>query len=748
MEKGSLPAGAVAHGATVFDLQPETCHLPSPGRMKPPPFLLGAALLFWGWQSGLLLPGMVMAAVLESARFVKTRWELGEEDLRRLWTFCALLTLGALVYAFTANDGPSNFSTFIQNPNPATQGGAGVSTSRTSAALIRWLPMLFFLFVAAQAYNTRDTVPLAAISLIHRRRRLQARRRGQPPPPEREVPVGYPYFAVCLLGASVHAPQGGWFDSFYWGLCGLLAWALWAQRSRRFSLAVWAGALLIAIGLGFAGQRGVAQLLGVLQNLNVQWLAQLMRPGTDADQSRTALGRIGELKLSPRIVVRLQVKEGSEPPEYLREASYRTYGSEIWRAGGGTNGFDAVSETAPDSATWVLVPGKTNLASVRIASYLNGWKDGTRAGLLPLPRTSGQLEQLRAFTLEKNATGSVLATGPGLVVFDALYGPGAAMDSPAVPVDDLSVPDRERPVLRQVAADWQLDANDLAQTLRTLHNQFADNFTYSTWQGRRRFSRTNDTPLTRFLLKTRRGHCEYFATATVLLLRQAGFPARYAVGYAVHEGSGRKYVVRQRDAHAWCLVWDAQRGEWLDFDTTPASWIEAERAGFSPWLWVSDAWSRLRYEFAKVWWGQTNLRQYLLWSLVPMLAVLLFQILFRRGRRRRPSGYLDGPTSAVWPGLDSEFYLLEQRLAGRGVPREMGEPLSDWLERAARATGREDLRPRLRDLLRLHYRYRFDPPGLSESDRAALREGVRACQASLDHGADRHAPAGRPATRS
>ena len=41
--------------------------------MKPPPFLLGAALLFWGWQSDLLLVGGVLAVVFESARFIKAR---------------------------------------------------------------------------------------------------------------------------------------------------------------------------------------------------------------------------------------------------------------------------------------------------------------------------------------------------------------------------------------------------------------------------------------------------------------------------------------------------------------------------------------------------------------------------------------------------------------------------------------------------------------------------------------------------
>ena len=46
--------------------------------MKPPPFLLGAALLFWGWQTGFLVYGAAMAVVLESAQWIKTRWEFGD----------------------------------------------------------------------------------------------------------------------------------------------------------------------------------------------------------------------------------------------------------------------------------------------------------------------------------------------------------------------------------------------------------------------------------------------------------------------------------------------------------------------------------------------------------------------------------------------------------------------------------------------------------------------------------------------
>ena len=82
-------------------------------------------------------------------------------------------------------------------------------------------------------------------------------------------------------------------------------------------------------------------------------------------------------------------------------------------------------------------------------------------------------------------------------------------------------------------------------------------------------ARPGRTALEEFLLTTRAGHCEYFATATALLLREAGVPARYAVGYAVHEWSrveGR-WIVRARDAHAWALAW--VDGAWVEVDTTP-----------------------------------------------------------------------------------------------------------------------------------------------------------------------------------
>jgi protein-glutamine gamma-glutamyltransferase len=340
-----------------------------------------------------------------------------------------------------------------------------------------------------------------------------------------------------------------------------------------------------------------------------------------------------------------------------------------------------------------------------------------------LPTGTGRLENLSAWVVQKNNLGAVLAEGPGLVMFDALYEPGATIDSPANTNLDTHVPLKEIPALDQVIEELQLKQQSRRQVMHTLSAFFQDtnNFTYSSWQDLEKGRGTNVTPLARFLLRTHRGHCEYFATATVLLLRQLHIPARYAVGYAVHETSGKQYVVRQRDAHAWCLVWNPINETWQDFDTTPASWSEAEARHASPMQFLSDFWSRIRFEVAKIRWGQSHLRQYLLWGLAPVLALLLYQIIFRSRRQRQPLNPDGAGTGTAWPGLDSEFYQVERKLARRGAARQPCEPLSAWLLRTSTDPALADMRDHLRELLTLHYRYRFDPEGLNQTDREALR---------------------------
>src|SRR5436305_2837729 len=98
--------------------------------MKPAPFLMGTALIFWGWQSDLLLPGALMAVAIETARFVQTRWDLADEDFSRIWAFCGLLLLASAVYAFASTDGPTNVVGLFARPSLRTERSAGVRMAR------------------------------------------------------------------------------------------------------------------------------------------------------------------------------------------------------------------------------------------------------------------------------------------------------------------------------------------------------------------------------------------------------------------------------------------------------------------------------------------------------------------------------------------------------------------------------------------------------------------------------------------
>jgi transglutaminase-like putative cysteine protease len=74
-----------------------------------------------------------------------------------------------------------------------------------------------------------------------------------------------------------------------------------------------------------------------------------------------------------------------------------------------------------------------------------------------------------------------------------------------------------------------------------------------------------------FLFVSRRGFCEHYASAFVVLMRAAGIPARVVTGYQGGELNplGDYWIVRQRDAHAWAEVWLPNLG-WTRVDPTAA----------------------------------------------------------------------------------------------------------------------------------------------------------------------------------
>jgi transglutaminase-like putative cysteine protease len=85
-------------------------------------------------------------------------------------------------------------------------------------------------------------------------------------------------------------------------------------------------------------------------------------------------------------------------------------------------------------------------------------------------------------------------------------------------------------------------------------------------------------PLSNFLFVTRRGYCEYFASALAVMLRTQGIPSRVVTGFQsgyFNEVSGL-YVVRASDAHAWVEAWMPIPGRpevqgWVTLDPTPSA---------------------------------------------------------------------------------------------------------------------------------------------------------------------------------
>ncbi|MCP4399537.1 MAG: transglutaminase domain-containing protein [bacterium] len=654
--------------------------------MKTPILLLGATTIFWGWTTGYLIPALLMAIILETARVASFRWELSLKDFQRVADVCSLIFIGTIIYNYTAFgiDGGDFFP-------------------------LRWLPFSLFPLVLAQVYSVEGTVDLRALFLFLRRKQQFVEQQAAI-----KINVMYPYCVVCILAAgaaNVRTP------AFYIGIFAFSAWGFWALRSPRYSLLLWICLFLIAGAAGYAGQLQIRRAQEALEEnaLLLQWLG-FWRQNFDPYQSSTAIGQIGTVKLSNQAM--FQVKAISKMPPFLllREASYWEYKEAKWYAPDGE--FKRVVEET-DGTTWFLrKTAPDTAAKIAIASYLEQGK-----GILKLPLGTFRLEKLLVGDMLANPYGAVkVAEGPGLIGYEALFDASQPLDSP--PDDkDLLLPQDETAVLQALTEELRLPRLTPRQILVKTAAFFQTQFSYSLDLTA---DSQADTPLTDFLLNTRRGHCEYFASATVLLLRAAGIPARYAVGYSA-DGlyPGRWTVVRGRDAHAWVLAY--VDGRWQDFDTTPASWRDFEDRNASFFERLSNLWARIRFTFSEWRWRQSEggNEPYLIGALVLLLLVLGWRLYKRRRKTHpQPESKILSAETPVFPGLDSAFYEIERRLQEQGLIRNEWEPLSLWLQRIAKSP----LTPSLHELpplLKLHNRYRFDPQGLSEQEQHELQNAVR-----------------------
>jgi transglutaminase-like putative cysteine protease len=106
-------------------------------------------------------------------------------------------------------------------------------------------------------------------------------------------------------------------------------------------------------------------------------------------------------------------------------------------------------------------------------------------------------------------------------------------------------------------------------------------------------------PVEDFLFNRKQGHCEYFASALVLMLRSVDIPARLISGYkgGDYEESSQTLVVQQRHAHAWCEAW-INNNSWVTLDATP---VDERAASVDSVSANRSLWSNLKSQLSGIW---------------------------------------------------------------------------------------------------------------------------------------------------
>ena len=669
--------------------------------------LLVPALALWGWQTELLPWALLMGVLLELPRWVRPRLDIPVADFNRLWNFSTLLFLGVGLYLFLAREGLSSVGNMVSSETPGGRLDGLRVISQTALVFLRWLPFVLFPFVLAFGWSRLEALPWTTFSLYAR---AKAARNEESEWSNLQLQPHYPYLVLVLFAslAATSNPQG-----YLAAFVGVVAVALWPWRNPRFAWWQQVGLLTLILGLAYPTQRGLSQLREAWQNLEGRLLQTAGSGNIDQFRTVTALGAVGQIKQSGGIVLRIRPAD-TQAPGLLREAAFNRFRGRAWSSS--HRDFAAVG-TATEGDVWRVVAGRRVSQVFTVSRYTSGGQ-----APLALPGSLLTVRDLPLSLIETNYLASArLQDGPTLVQYQVEAGEGGGFDGPVeaedTQLETLAPADLE--VINEVAGQLGLTGLKPEAAIETVERFFASGFEYSLWQ-RRLPTTTNGSPLSVFLRQTRSGHCEYYATATVLLLRAAGVPTRYVVGFSP-EARGEEWIARGRDAHAWCLAWVA--GRWRDVDTTPGSWRERERAQAGWWEGISDLFSEVWFRFSV--WRQTGGN----WQLVvfAVAALVLSWLAWRqlrgsRWRRSRPPTH-ERPAGPPPPGLDSEVFELIRHWERRLDPRQPPETLVAWIRRLGLLERMDGAA--LTEAVRLHQRLRFDPRGLPPDERERLRELVR-----------------------
>lgn len=206
-------------------------------------------------------------------------------------------------------------------------------------------------------------------------------------------------------------------------------------------------------------------------------------------------------------------------------------------------------------------------------------------------------------------------------------------------------------------------------------------------------------PLSDFILNRRAAHCQYFASAVVVMARAVGLPSRFVGGFYAHEPDDQSTIVRQRDAHAWAEVYIDGQG-WITVDATPAGGRPASlfaEVGTARrlWEWFTDLPERLRDYLAELGLTRIVLAIALLGALV-----LTFRLLraWWRSRNTQPDPSSLHPSD---PRLLLAARQFQAYLSRHNIPCPPGKT---WTEHVANLP---HLTPQLTPFLQAYNRARF-----------------------------------------
>jgi transglutaminase-like putative cysteine protease len=605
-----------------------------------PPFLIPLALVFWGWRGDAPLAAGLLLLAVGLVRFSPWRWLLDRAQYHRIGDLTAVLFLGMAGYLIVGRgDHPPVYE------------------------LLRWLPALLCPLLLAQLYGTGTGLPLSALFYSLRRRS------DERAPPNLDFRL--PYAFACLLAAgSGQAGDSGYFA----GVAALLLWCLWRNQPRRQAAPAWLGLFLLAAALGYGGQIGLIRLQVLVEQWSMDWLMSRTEEA-DPYRARTAIGDVGRLKLSGRVVMRVAADHLPEQRLLLKEAAYDRYAGQSWVAS--RPGFTPYSPPAGDAPRQLEVLRIESGRSVLVA---------VPAGLrgLILPPRAGYLTANRLGAIEWQ-------DAPPVLRYRIAYDPEAPDTAPSTPAD-LEIPGVTAKMLQPLVGELALTGLPPHRAVSTVGDFFARNFNYSLDLGDKDNSMA---ALSDFLYRRRSGHCEYFATATALLLRAAGVPARFVGGYAVEEYDAleRVYLVRSRHAHAWTEAWLG--GAWRVVDNTPSDWAVREAEADPWWQGMADRWSGWMAAL-RVWqWERAQQEEkggFPPWGwLVLPLSLWLGWRLYR-SRQKAPLSPSE-TAAAMWTTpVDPEYGRLERSLVRAGhPPRGPSEPPLLWLRRIGRTEFERDV---------------------------------------------------------